>query len=139
MFNLRRHTKCRECIFMIFFFKLFLNLRKGDITSIKFVFADNRQRGRLAGFSLYISTTGDIKDSTLCYKDGPQIPPLNFTTTCTQHGRYVIFYNERLDGVVYPQGYELANVVYEICEVVVQGILDFLSHLFLLAKLPSST
>nr|XP_034321035.1 multiple epidermal growth factor-like domains protein 6 isoform X1 [Crassostrea gigas] len=84
-----------------------------------------RQRGRFAGFSLYVSTTdvstpSEIKSSTLCYKDGPQLPPLNFTTTCTEHGRYVIFYNERLDGVVYPMGYEL-YVYTELCEVIVQG------------------
>ena len=57
----------------------------------------------------------------MCYKDGPQLPPLNFTTTCTEHGRYVIFYNERLDGVTYPDGYEIQNVFTELCEVIVQG------------------
>lgn len=74
-----------------------------------------RQRGRFAGFSLYVSnsdlsTVSDIKNSTLCYKDGTQLPLLNFTTTCTEHGRYVIFYNERLVGVSYPDGYEIVNV-----------------------------
>lgn len=62
------------------------------------------------------------KDSTLCYKDGPQLPLLNITTTCEMYGRYVIFYNERLDGVYYPGNYELGNVHSELCEVVVQGI-----------------
>lgn len=80
-----------------------------------------RQRGRFAGFSVYVSTTGDIQGSSLCYKDGSQLPPLNFTTTCTEHGRYVIFYNERLDGVIYPNGYELLNVFIEMCEVIIQG------------------
>lgn len=80
-----------------------------------------RQRGRFAGFSLFVSTTGDTQGSTMCYKDGPQLPPLNFTTTCTGHGRYVIFYNERLDGVTYPDGYEIQNVFTELCEVIVQG------------------
>lgn len=79
-----------------------------------------RQRGRFAGFSLYVSTIGDIQGSALCYKDGPQLPPLNFTT-CTGHGRYVIFYNDRLDGVTYPDGYEIQNVFTELCEVIVQG------------------
>lgn len=87
---------------------------------------ENRQRGRFAGFSLYVSDTdvtaiSDIKSSTLCYKDGPQLPPLNFTTTCTIHGRYVIFYNERLQNANYSVGYELANVYTELCEVKVQG------------------
>lgn len=88
--------------------------------------ADNRQKGRFAGFSLYISfsdvtTPADIQSSTLCYKDGPQLPPLNFSTICTEFGRYVIFYNERLNGVKYPNTYEVSNVVTELCEVTVQG------------------
>lgn len=80
-----------------------------------------RQRGRFAGFSLYISDTGVIEGSILCYKDGPQLPPLNFTTTCMEHGRYVIFYNERMDRVSYPDGYQLHTVVSELCEVIVFG------------------
>lgn len=84
---------------------------------------DNRQRGRLAGFSLYLSNTGAIQGSYLCYKDGPQLPPLNFTTECIESGRYVIFYNERFDGVSYPTEYELSNVFTELCEVIVKGIL----------------
>lgn len=83
---------------------------------------ESRQRGRFAGFSLYVSKTGDIQGSTLCYKDGPQLPPLNFTTTCTECGRYVIFYNERKDGVTYPKGYELATSFTELCEVIVKGL-----------------
>lgn len=81
-----------------------------------------RQRGRFAGFSLFVSTISDIKSSTLCYKDGPELPSLNFTATCTGHGRYVIFYNERLDGVSYPSEYEKTNVYTELCEVIVLGI-----------------
>lgn len=81
-----------------------------------------RQKGRLAGFSLNVSRTGDIKDSTSCYIDGPQLPPLNFTTTCLKSGRFVIFYNERLDGVTYPPEYQLKSVFTELCEVIVTGI-----------------
>lgn len=89
-------------------------------------FVERRQRGRFAGFSLYVSntdvsTTSDIKHSILCYKDGPELPSLNFTTTCSERGRYVIFYNERLVGVDYPVNYVPAVVFTELCEVVVQG------------------
>lgn len=84
--------------------------------------AEYRQKGRLAGFSLYVSISGDgLQNSTQCYKDRPELPSLSFTTTCEEFGRYVIFYNERLDRVVYPTGYELQNVVTELCEVIVQG------------------
>lgn len=82
---------------------------------------ENRQRGRFAGFSLYVSSNGEIPGSTLCYKDRLYLPPLNFTTLCTEYGRYIIFYNERLDIATYPTGYELTNVFTELCEVVVLG------------------
>lgn len=86
--------------------------------------SEMRQRGRFAGFSLYISKSGDtekLDDSILCYKDGPELPPLNITKTCIKSGRYVIIYNERLKGVPYPAGYESAIVVTELCEVFVYG------------------
>lgn len=80
-----------------------------------------RQRGRFAGFSIYVSNTGAINSSTLCYKDGPLLPPLDFTTSCFQHGRYVIFYNERLNDITYPEGYEDYISYTELCEVIVLG------------------
>lgn len=57
----------------------------------------------------------------MCYKEGPQLPPLNFTTVCKVYGRYVIYYNERFNDVIYPVGYETVNVFTELCEVVVKG------------------
>lgn len=85
-----------------------------------------RQRGRFAGFSLYVSITNvfsteDIKGSTICYKNIAQLPFLNLTTTCARFGRYVIFYNERLDEVNYPDGYKVVNIYTELCEVIVHG------------------
>lgn len=85
------------------------------------LFLENRQRGRFAGFSLYLSITGYIPGSTLCYKDGPRLPSLKVTITCKEHGRYLFFYNERLKGMIYPSGYELENVFTELCDVIVQG------------------
>nr|XP_022311645.1 multiple epidermal growth factor-like domains protein 10 isoform X2 [Crassostrea virginica] len=81
---------------------------------------ESRQQGRLAGFSIFVSTDGTRDDSSLCYKDGPQLPALNFTTTCYKSGRYVIFYNERLHDVSYPNGY-VSPVYTELCEVTVNG------------------
>ncbi|XP_052684164.1 receptor-type tyrosine-protein phosphatase epsilon-like isoform X2 [Crassostrea angulata] len=80
-----------------------------------------RQRGRFAGFSLYVSNTTDRHMGHLCYKDGPELPPLDFNTNCLTHGRYVIFYNERLPGKIYPMGYKNTNVFTELCEVIVTG------------------
>lgn len=81
-----------------------------------------RQRGRFAGFSLYVSNDGNVDGSYLCYKNGPSLPPLHFNITGITSGRYIIFYNERLDGVTYPVGYEVSSSVFmELCEVVVNG------------------
>lgn len=107
---------------MKFFFK-----RKSEMTHILLIYcAVNRQKGRMAGFSLYISNSDvkspdAIKKSTLSYMDGPELPPLNLTKMCIEYERYVIFYNERLDEIVYPREYEVTNIFTELCEVVIQG------------------
>lgn len=97
-----------------------------DIKNVFICFIESRQRGRFAGFSIYVSvndvsTTSEIKNSTLCYKDETHLPPLNFTAICASRGRYVIFYNERIAGVSYPAEYQVMDVLTELCEVVVQG------------------
>lgn len=80
-----------------------------------------RQRGRFAGFSLYVSNTTDGYSGYLCYKDGQELPPLDFNTNCLTNGRYVIFYNERLVGTNYPIGYEIGSVFTELCDIRVTG------------------
>lgn len=81
-----------------------------------------RQQGRFAGFSLYVSNTTDIIPSgVLCYKDGPELPPLDFNINCITNGRYIIFYNERKNGITYPLNYETTSVYMELCEVFVSG------------------
>lgn len=76
-----------------------------------------RQRGRFAGFFLYVSNTTYRHSGYLCYKDGPELPPLDFNTNCITHGRYIIFYNERIPGTIYLLGYETSTVFTELCEV----------------------
>ncbi|XP_062567724.1 platelet endothelial aggregation receptor 1-like [Saccostrea cucullata] len=100
-----------------------------SIYSISIIFKDfkdsgdyeMRQRGRFAGFSLFISNSSSREDGLLCYKNTLPLPPLEFNTTCIGYGRYVIYYNERLDGVTYPEGYQILNVYTNLCEVKVQG------------------
>ncbi|XP_056017443.1 multiple epidermal growth factor-like domains protein 10 [Ostrea edulis] len=106
----------------------YVNLEKVlSIYSIRIQFKDYgeqyvmRQRERFAGFSLYVSNTTIKEDGYLCYKNGQDLPSLDFSTTCVKHGRYVIFYNERLDGTTYPTGYETSQVYTELCEVTVTG------------------
>lgn len=108
-----------------FFFRI--QLQYNFFLNLHFA-VEYRQRGRFAGFSLFVSNDGNKEGSTLCYKDGPQLPPLNFMTNCTEYGRYVIFYNERKDGVIFPSGYQNHTVYTELCEVIVKGI-----HLYYIA------
>lgn len=84
-------------------------------------FVEMRQRGRFAGFSIYISNNGGINDGDLCYKNGPVLPFLSISVECFGFGRYVIYYNERFPGEDYPEGFEQSNVHTELCEVSVQG------------------
>ena len=92
---------------------------------------ERRQQGRFAGFSIYVSSDGTRDNSSLCYKDGTKLPALNFTTTCITFGRYVDFYNERLFGVTYPDGYIDYPVYTELCEVTVYGKKFYISFLYL--------
>lgn len=83
-------------------------------------FLEMRQRGRFAGFSLYVSENGKTEDKYLCYKN-EHSPPLNFSKVCEMSGRYIIIFNKRGDILTSFQGYEANNVVMELCEVIVYG------------------
>lgn len=79
--------------------------------------------GFYLGFSVYISNTTDRLQGTLCFKDTNftiNTIPFAFTINCFVHGQYVIYYNERLPGVVYPHGYH-SYVWSNLCEVEVYG------------------
>lgn len=54
------------------------------------LFTALRQRGRFAGFSLFVSNTTDKENGYFCYKNGPDLPTLNFNLDCAVHGRCYI-------------------------------------------------
>ncbi|XP_062572549.1 multiple epidermal growth factor-like domains protein 10, partial [Saccostrea cucullata] len=85
--------------------------------------ASNGYTARFHGFSVYVSNTTNKDDGILCFKDTKYTRstiPNNVTIECVKHGRYVIYYNERLPGVSYPEGYSY-YAFNELCELEVYG------------------
>eukprot|EP00105_Crassostrea_gigas_P042813 XP_019926961.1 PREDICTED: uncharacterized protein LOC109619993 [Crassostrea gigas] len=96
---------------------IYFRTENNDFWFRKYITAD------LLGFSVYFSNTTDRLQGTLCFKDNnftKDTLPSVFTKNCFVHGQYVINYNERLPGVVYPGGYYW-SVSIQLCEVEVYG------------------
>lgn len=72
---------------------------------------------------MYVSNYTDRTKGKLCFKDtGFTINtiPAVLNITCFTHGQYVIYYNERLAGIAYPDGYS-QWAFSDLCEVEVFG------------------
>ena len=84
----------------------------------------NSNTFKALGFSVYVSNTTDISNRTLCFKDtdfNSSTIPAVFNITCSVHGQYVIYYNERLQGVSYLDEYS-TFAWNALCEVEVYGM-----------------
>eukprot|EP00105_Crassostrea_gigas_P044497 XP_019928645.1 PREDICTED: uncharacterized protein LOC105342676 isoform X2 [Crassostrea gigas] len=80
--------------------------------------SSNGYTSRFLGFSVYVSNTTSLLGGTLCFKDNDftkSTIPAVLNISCPVYGQYVIYYNERLPGVVYPDGYS-EYAFAEICE-----------------------
>ena len=112
---------------ILFFFSLIIflsKLVKDCLDSYLFMLLgpSNDYASRFLGFSLYISNTTNKLDGVLCFKDSNftlSTIPAVFNTTCSVHGQYVIYYNERKYPGPHPP---YSQYVYsEICELEVYG------------------
>lgn len=113
---------CLQTDLTILFTNLFKTKSSSDLGSSSYL------AGSFLGFSVYVSNTTNRLQGTLCFKDTnftrSTIPAL-FDTRCTNHGQYVIYYNERLNNVTYPADYsEFAES--DLCEVEVYGKCHFI-------------
>ncbi|XP_062608625.1 uncharacterized protein LOC134270415 [Saccostrea cucullata] len=78
---------------------------------------------RFAGFYVYVSNTTSKEDGILCFHELQTVsgtPLEDQRINCSVYGRYVIYYNERLNNVVYPSYYS-QYAFSELCEVEVYG------------------
>ena len=85
----------------------------------------------MAGFFLYVSNTTSKEDGHLCFHESQTVnttPSTDQKINCSVHGRYVIYYNERLPNVTYPSYYS-PYAFYELCELEVYGTLHYIFFL----------
>lgn len=71
---------------------------------------------------MYVSNTTDKLNGSLCFKGDNftlDTIPAVIKTICPVFGQYVIYYNERLYSVTYPENYPYAEN--NVCEVEVYG------------------
>ncbi|XP_056003221.1 cell death abnormality protein 1-like [Ostrea edulis] len=83
--------------------------------------SSNPYTTRFLGFSVYISNTTNKDDGVQCFKDteyNRDTIPNSTNITCPRHGRYVVYYNERVDSPPAEYSQYAHN---ELCEVEVYG------------------
>lgn len=84
---------------------------------------NNGFRVRFLGFIVVVFNKIDYMDGIICYYDKYYIIYILFVVMdiiCVVVGWYVIFYNERINGLKYLKGYSL-YVFVDFCEVEVYG------------------
>ncbi|XP_062579217.1 uncharacterized protein LOC134241152 [Saccostrea cucullata] len=78
---------------------------------------------RNLGFYVYVSNTTNHLDGYLCFHDTKYTKstiPTIVDISCPIHGQYVIYYNERLPGVKYPEDYS-STAFTDLCKMEVYG------------------
>lgn len=111
----------RSCVKSIQFAKVDTSLR--FISSLYIVDANNGFTTTFLGFTVVVSNTSDHNDGVICFRDRTYskytVPPY-IDIVCSVVGRFVIYYNERLPGIDYPNDYS-TYAFSDLCEVEVYG------------------
>ncbi|XP_034324714.2 uncharacterized protein [Magallana gigas] len=84
---------------------------------------NNGFTNRFLGFFIVVSNTTDHKDGVVCYHNKSYTKytiPSKVDISCSVIGRYVIYFNERLPGIIYPTDYSRFAFT-DLCEVEVYG------------------
>ena len=105
-------------LFNIFYEHLLILILK----YVSFLDEGNGYTSRFLGFSVYISNTTNKENGVLCFKDTSYTRatiPNPTDIPCAQHGKYVIYYNDR-SNPPYPAGYD-TFAYNELCELQVLG------------------
>lgn len=124
VFNKLKPSKCVYYRIQSILSHFVVNSTKKKFKTFHFLAdSSNGYTSRFLGFSIYVSNTTSKIDGVLCYKDNiftTETIPAVFNITCAEYGQYVIYYNERLPGLVYPHGYSKYAFA-DICELEVYG------------------
>lgn len=105
------------------FIKLFDDVTVKSVKEPIFCRCKQRIHKKISWIFIVVSNTTDHKDGVVCYHNKSYTKytiPSKVDISCSVIGRYVIYFNERLPGIIYPTDYSRFAFT-DLCEVEVYG------------------